>query len=231
MRSSATGTSGTLFAIICWTVWKTRCDVVLNDRMWTHWQILSQITKLQNSIVGCYGPTEKAFVKEICWLPPHDNVVKLNVDGSSFGNPGKFDFGGLFRNSHGEWLLGFAGSCGHSTIMNAKLLAIYHGLVLASTASYHNVICEIDSKVALALISEGTQHYHPMLLLSIRSEVSIPILGDCPSSILLGKKIFVLIGLQNLVPIVIAILPRGKPAPPQLNSLLLADAMGFVRLR
>lgn len=87
--------------------------------------------------------------------------MKLNVDGSSLGNPGKAGFGGLFRNSNGEWLAGFSGSCGISSNLKAELLVIAHGLDLAWNAGYKDVICESYSKVALSLIEEGVQQSHP----------------------------------------------------------------------
>lgn len=58
---------------------------------------------MQDSIIACHGTRDKIVVaRDICWLPPTENVVKLNVDGSSSGNLGKSGFGGLFRNMHGE---------------------------------------------------------------------------------------------------------------------------------
>ncbi|KHN14078.1 hypothetical protein glysoja_033305 [Glycine soja] len=41
--------------------------------------------------------------------PPDPNTIKINTDGSSFGNPGISGYGGVFRNEHGHvasWFLG-----------------------------------------------------------------------------------------------------------------------------
>lgn len=38
----------------------------------------------------------------ITWTPPPADFVKLNVDGSSVGNLGRYGVGGIFRNTHGE---------------------------------------------------------------------------------------------------------------------------------
>jgi len=48
----------------------------------------------------------------------------VNVDGSSFGNPGNAGFGGLLRNDIGVWLHGFSESCGRASTLLAELSAI-----------------------------------------------------------------------------------------------------------
>lgn len=42
------------------------------------------------------------------WIPPENGVVKLNVDGSCFGNLGQSKVGGLDKNVMGEWKLWFS---------------------------------------------------------------------------------------------------------------------------
>lgn len=88
-------------------------------------------------------------------------VVKLNVDGSSIGNPGPSGFGGLIRNSNGEWLFGFYGSCGFTTNVNAELHAIDHGLRSTWDAGYKDIICESASLLALQLIEGDVPSTHP----------------------------------------------------------------------
>ena len=44
------------------------------------------------------------------WEWPPIGFIKLNVDGSSFGNPGDASFGGLLRGADGRWTFGFHGS-------------------------------------------------------------------------------------------------------------------------
>ncbi|KAH1263462.1 hypothetical protein GmHk_02G005852 [Glycine max] len=55
------------------------------------------------------------------------------------------------RNHEGAWLIGFSGSCGTTTNLNAELQAIAKGAV----------VCESDSKTALMLIDEGVHDTHP----------------------------------------------------------------------
>lgn len=62
------------------------------------------------------------------WHPNRDIGVVLNVDGSSFGNPGRTGFGGLLREDDGTWIAGFIGYVGFSTNVHAELMAILYGL-------------------------------------------------------------------------------------------------------
>lgn len=110
----------------------------------------------------------------VSWHAPIDNIVKLNVDGSSLDNPGGSGFCGLIRNDKGEWLIGFSGFCGITTNLNAELMAIDHGLSLAWSYGYRDVVCESDSKSALDLILGGVFHTHPYaaVIAHIRSFMS-----------------------------------------------------------
>ncbi|PNX58144.1 ribonuclease H [Trifolium pratense] len=63
-------------------------------------------------------------------IRPTAPCLKLNMDGSSFGNPGRAGFGGLIRNDIGEWMHGFSSSCGRASNLLVELYAILKGLQL-----------------------------------------------------------------------------------------------------
>ena len=50
-----------------------------------------------------------------------EGYIKINVDGSSFGNPDNASFRGLLRNDMGIWIQGFSGSCGRACNLLAEL--------------------------------------------------------------------------------------------------------------
>jgi len=87
-----------------------------------------------------------------------DNIIKVNVDGSSLSNPERSGFRGLIRNNNGDWLLGFSGFCG---ITSSELYAIFHGLHIAYYAGYMNIILESDFRMALDFIMSDVQSHHP----------------------------------------------------------------------
>lgn len=90
-----------------------------------------------------------------------DEIIKVNVDGSSLSNPGRSDFGGLIRNNNGDWLLGFSEFCGITSCLAAELYVIFHGLRVAYDAGHGNIILESDSRMALDLIMSDVQSHHP----------------------------------------------------------------------
>ncbi|WJX25711.1 hypothetical protein P8452_14727 [Trifolium repens] len=102
----------------------------------------------------------------VSWHPDETLATILNVDGSSLGNPGPSGFGGVLRHSNGDWIFGFAGTVGISSVLHVELLAIYYGLKAAWDQGYRNIICYSDSTLSLQLI-EGEvnqwHHYAPIL--------------------------------------------------------------------
>ncbi|GKV49249.1 hypothetical protein SLEP1_g56010 [Rubroshorea leprosula] len=95
------------------------------------------------------------------WSKPHFPTIKLNSDGSFIGNPGLSRSGGIFRDSLGNWVLGYARNIGFSSPLAAELWAIRDGLVLAIQKGFHNLIVESDSKVVVLLLTKGCVSTHP----------------------------------------------------------------------
>ncbi|PNX82209.1 ribonuclease H [Trifolium pratense] len=70
----------------------------------------------------------------VAWKPPTSPAVKLNVDGSSLGNPVRCGFG--------------------------ELQAILHGLQMAWNNGFRRVECESDCQSALDFIQNGVPTTH-----------------------------------------------------------------------
>jgi ribonuclease HI len=167
VKLNAVTDHGPLFLICCWMIWKSRNEESFKNISRALWNTLSQITTLLHSTKKAFGGSNKISTPRlVSWHPPPENVIKINVDGSSIGNPGPSGFGGLLRNTFGGWITGFARSCGFTSNINAELQAISHGLDIAWNHGFRNVICESDSQTALKLIQEGvpsTRPYAPLV--------------------------------------------------------------------
>jgi ribonuclease HI len=50
--------------------------------------------------------------------------VALNVDGTSYGNPGITCYGGLIRDHNGSWIIGFSVPVSFVDSLEVELLAI-----------------------------------------------------------------------------------------------------------
>ena len=67
----------------------------------------------------------------IKWVIPHLGWFKLNMDGSSLGNPGLAGSGGVIRNHVGDWVGGFSQAIGITISVQTELRALKDGLNLA----------------------------------------------------------------------------------------------------
>lgn len=83
--------------------------------------------------------------RKVTWSPPTGNFVKVNVYGSSYGNPGRARFSGFLRNNCGDWITGFFGFCGLASNLYVELLAIFTGLHVAWNAGFRLLVLESNS--------------------------------------------------------------------------------------
>ncbi|XP_073133446.1 uncharacterized protein [Henckelia pumila] len=81
----------------------------------------------------------------VCWLRPPPGCFKLNVDGSSRGNPGESSVGGVFRDYFGRVLAFFSEFNGVGTNVRAEIWAVWKGFLLCSDLSFFPLWIETDS--------------------------------------------------------------------------------------
>ncbi|KAL5097866.1 hypothetical protein RYX36_002193 [Vicia faba] len=92
------------------------------------------------------------------WSPPFEHQVALNIDGSSYGNPGRAGYGGLIRDHNGSWIIGFSGPVSFADSVEVELLAIQNGLTLAWNMGFRDVSCRSDCTKALSMIQDSVSH-------------------------------------------------------------------------
>lgn len=66
----------------------------------------------------------------IAWKEDATNAYVFNFDGRSRSqtNPGMAAFGGLIRNSNGDYQCGFHGNIGYSISLHAEIMALIQGI-------------------------------------------------------------------------------------------------------
>ncbi|KAK9292819.1 hypothetical protein L1049_020799 [Liquidambar formosana] len=96
----------------------------------------------------------------IFWAFPPTGWVKLNTNGSVFGNPGVAAIGGLIRDASGNWIKGFMGNLGICTNTITELWAIRQGLSLLWDLGERSVVIETDSQVSIDLLSYAPNPHH-----------------------------------------------------------------------
>ncbi|RYR79610.1 hypothetical protein Ahy_A01g004421 [Arachis hypogaea] len=113
----------------------------------------SNLLKLRN--------TQNAGDCPIRWSRPEEGCIKVNVDCSWFSHKNNAACGSVFRDSEGRFLKGFSCNLGICSIMHAKLWAVIHGLNIATTNGYHNLVVESDSAAAINFIKRDCSPSHP----------------------------------------------------------------------
>ncbi|MBA0803588.1 hypothetical protein Gohar_013782 [Gossypium harknessii] len=82
---------------------------------------------------------------ERSWICLNSNgVVKLDFE--------LVVFGGVLKDRHGVWILGFNKSLGHYSVFNAKLWGVLDGLRILQSQNYNGVVIRVDSQEALQAI-------------------------------------------------------------------------------
>ena len=97
-------------------------------------------------------PTKNIKIKIpriIKWNAPLEPFIKLNIDGSSLGNPGLVGASRLLCNSLGDWISSFSLYMGITSNNIAELGAVCEGLLLAWNLGFKFIHLEIYSMIVL----------------------------------------------------------------------------------
>lgn len=94
-----------------------------------------------------------------------ESSLKINVDGSWHAETSMGYGGGLLRDCQGNWIGSFVARFRKSSILNAKLKAIYEGILLARELHVQHLVLESDSKMSIDMLTEKVQIYWIIFLL------------------------------------------------------------------
>ena len=87
------------------------------------------------------------------WNKPPTGWVKLNTDGTMYGNPVKVGGGGILRSSSGDWIGGFVRKMGSTSSTVAELWALKDGLTMAKQMGIENICIKMDAEFIVQLVS------------------------------------------------------------------------------
>ncbi|GKV28437.1 hypothetical protein SLEP1_g37496 [Rubroshorea leprosula] len=151
-----------LFCSAIWGIWLHRNQTVHSPHPYQLNILRSTITERAAEFWASIIPKASRTYHEenFKWAKPPPNVIKLNTDGSAKGNPGISAAGGIFRDHHGNWKLGYARKIDWSNCLAAELWAIRDGLQLAIMHNFSHIIVESDSLVAIHLLHEPPPPSH-----------------------------------------------------------------------
>lgn len=112
---------------------------------------------VSRGIIPFIHQPRKKKVLAIYWEMPPPPFVKLNIDGSSLGNPGLLGGGGVIRNHCGDVLQAFSSFYGLCTNMEAEANALLEGIKLCNALGFGQVLAETDSQALLQAITCNEQ--------------------------------------------------------------------------
>ncbi|KAK8507796.1 hypothetical protein V6N13_140540 [Hibiscus sabdariffa] len=89
----------------------------------------------------------------VTWTPPSPNWIALNTDASTIQPAGLSFTMGAFRDSLGNWKLGFHQAIGIMSPLNAELHNILIGIHIAQNHGFEKLIIQTDNFQAATLLS------------------------------------------------------------------------------
>lgn len=107
-------------------------------------------------------PSTSVPTLENHWQPPTEGKWKLNTDGSVKNNGRDAGCGGLLRDCRGYLIFAYMFKLDTATALEAELRGIYHGVMIAWTRGFRNLIIETDCYEAFDLM---TNHCSPSHML------------------------------------------------------------------
>lgn len=102
--------------------------------------------------------TKPKLLHPIKWIPPTPNYYKLNTDGVVITPTHQAGIGGVIRDSHGNWIVGFAGNSDHANILQTELQALFQELELAKAYCLTPLEINADATEVIKIL----QHDHPL---------------------------------------------------------------------
>jgi hypothetical protein len=92
--------------------------------------------------------------QEIIWKPPDADTVKLNCDGSSFGNSPCGSIGVVIRDANSTILGAISSNIGHATPLEAEFCAVMVAIERAKSMHLLSICLETDSIKVVAAFSK-----------------------------------------------------------------------------
>lgn len=120
------------------------------ELLWGHF--LQHEALLQRYMCVSYSTARRSEM-DIHWVSPTPHRVKVNVDGTSRGNPGSAGCGCVIRSHEGVWLIGAARNMRICSAFQSELAAVCVGLKLAWEKGFRQIVFETDSTLVYSLIT------------------------------------------------------------------------------
>ncbi|KAG2684189.1 hypothetical protein I3760_10G065300 [Carya illinoinensis] len=167
---------GLIPSIVSWKLWARRCKARLKGKEDTSESVWSSIRfwichlmkgsikqlrlfKQDGDILRRLdipvppSPLEK--VTMVKWIKPQQGWVKLNIDGSSLGNPGQSGVGGVIRDTRGHLCIAYSMALGQGSNNYVELKGLLEGVRRCCQYGFFQVYIEVDSQLLVNWVTKG----------------------------------------------------------------------------
>uniref|UniRef100_A0A2C9V8R2 RNase H type-1 domain-containing protein n=1 Tax=Manihot esculenta TaxID=3983 RepID=A0A2C9V8R2_MANES len=156
-----------IFPLGIWYLWKRRNKVIFespeqNPPMSKHFIVQQALENTEAWIFasGVDHTISRSSTTFISWSPPTMGWIAINTDGAVKGCPGPAGCAGVFRDSNGDWILGYQSALGTCTAIEAELWGILLGFrtawdrgwkfVLDGAGRIRNLVSQITTLASYA---------------------------------------------------------------------------------
>ncbi|KAL7214682.1 hypothetical protein ACSBR1_026965 [Camellia fascicularis] len=224
---------GTIFIVALWRVWTNRNKKIFENKNFNSFESVKFIFEFSLEIHMAFSRsivTPKKSSVLIRWIPPFASLIKLNSDGCLRESLGIGGFGGLFRDEQGAWISGYYDRIESRSSLEAELWAVYKGLIILLQRGLTKVVIETDAEQVVQLLKEG-----PGDNFSFRGLVEDAriILRGCKCEVIHVMRegntcadALAKLGVEQPEDLLVV----NEP-PAEIRSLLVADMLGFGRVR
>ncbi|CAN1802045.1 Putative ribonuclease H protein At1g65750 [Linum perenne] len=92
---------------------------------------------------------------DVAWEPDPADWITVNSDGSFNASSGRATAGGLARHSDGRCIFAFTINLGNCSITRAEMRGAVEGFTRAWNAGFRRVLLQLDSQVAISLLTDA----------------------------------------------------------------------------
>ncbi|CAI9103648.1 OLC1v1002171C1 [Oldenlandia corymbosa var. corymbosa] len=163
-------------SLICWQLWKCRTKAIFESTIISPHiavRLIVQDLHIMAKAVPFKASSAKdssfvtagliPFAKEarkstplfLTWTLP-TNGIKINVDGSSIGNPGDAGCGVVIRDMQGKVILTEAKFIGTASNFQAEVESLVRGMQLCQSLRFTQIEAETDSKTLVNILANPT---------------------------------------------------------------------------
>lgn len=154
-----------LIPFTLWHLWNVRnknCFECANQK-----PSISTILQLTNEYHFLTNHSTKncnKFPMYVKWnLPPY-RVLQLNTDGAASQTKPIADFGGVFRDHTGNWIMGYAGHHPFTNFINIELMALLRGLQIAIMHNLTPLEIQMDAQEEINMLQNNALLDSPLLI-------------------------------------------------------------------